>query len=80
MLTWYDNLVESLELLICVIMSDKPNPPLELLPLEIPNGVSTNKAFVRLFDAGTAGGKGGSREDGGSTPALGDTTPQLSAS
>lgn len=45
-------------------------PPLRLLPLEIPDAVSA-KEFVRLFEAGTARGNGGSRDDGGSTPALG---------
>lgn len=54
------------------MMSDKTKPPLRILPLDAPNVVeSKDREFVRLFEAGTATGNGGSRADGGSTPALG---------
>lgn len=53
-------------------MSDRPKPPFRLLPLVTPDTIeSVVKEFVRLLDAGTAAGNGGSRDDGGSTPALG---------
>ena len=55
-------------------MSDKANPPLRLFPLDIPDVVvSMPNEVARLFEAGTASGNGGSRDDGVSTPALGTT-------
>lgn len=53
-------------------MSDRPKPPFRLLPLLTPDTIdSVVKEFVRLLDAETEAGNGGSRADGGSTPALG---------
>lgn len=52
-------------------MSDKTKPPLRLLLFEIPDVESKDKEVARLVEAGTATGNGSSRDDGGSTPALG---------
>ena len=52
-------------------MSDIMRPPLWLLPLLTLEVVdSSPKDLVRLLEAGTAAGNGGSRDDGASTPAL----------
>lgn len=55
-------------------MSDNTNPPLRLLLLlEILEVVVSNdKELVRLLEAGAASGNGGSRDEGGSTPVLGE--------
>ena len=54
------------------MISDKPRPPLRLLTLLILGIDSAVVLFVRVLDAGTEARNGGSRDDGGSTPALGD--------
>ena len=62
------------------MISDKSKPPFRLLPLNIPDVVvSSPKEVARLLEAGTARGNGGSREDGGSTPALGGKKKNLAA-
>lgn len=59
-------------------MSDKAKPPLRLLALGMPvTVVSSPKEVARFFEAGTARGKGGSRDDGGSTPALGGEKTEI---
>ena len=46
----------------------------------MPEVVDSVKELVRWLDAGTAAGKGGSRDDGGSTPALGAIREKFSRS
>ncbi|KAF5801581.1 hypothetical protein HanXRQr2_Chr06g0249721 [Helianthus annuus] len=53
-------------------MSDKTKPPLRLLPFAAVE--SSDREPARLLEAGAASGNGGSRDEGGSTPALGIQT------
>ena len=52
-------------------MSDRAKPPLRLLLSLVDDNFESSDKLVTRFEAGTARGNGGSREDGGSTPALG---------
>lgn len=57
-----------------VIISNKREPPFrELADVMVGRDESNSAEFCndRTFDAGAASGTGGSRDDGGSTPALG---------
>lgn len=61
------------------MISDKPRPPLRLLPRLILGIDSAVVLLVKLLDAGTEAWNGGSRDDGGSTPALGEKKDHLAA-
>jgi hypothetical protein len=69
----YGDLGRSLVANCVVIVSSKRELPFrELAPVIVGRDESNNAEFCndRIFEAGTASGTGGSRDDGGSTPAL----------
>lgn len=70
----YGDLDRSLVANWVVIVSNKREPPFrELAAVMAGRDESSNAEFCndKIFDAGAASGTGGSRDDGGSTPALG---------
>jgi hypothetical protein len=69
----YGDLDRSLVGKCVVIVSNKREPPFRELGGMVGRDESNSAEFCndRTFDAGAASGTGGSRDDGGSTPALG---------
>lgn len=70
----YGDLDRSLVAICVVIGSNKREPPFRELAVNMPERDESSSAEFcndKTFDAGAANGTGGSRDDGGSTPALG---------